>query len=223
MAQGIANPLGVENPSDSEEISTIAPDLPRRQSRPPRAANGRFAGTGKAGGRPASGRAEKHGFGGLRKAVRAALARDEPVTPEELDGRTRVAKLLGELRRELIEAAGGPEQVTPAQRLLVDLIVTDQLITGSLDAYLTGVVLRGEIVDQDKNGRTAVAPLVKERAYLADSMARRLQLLGLEARPRPRTGLGEHLAERYGAPRAADSEIEASSTPRRTARRRRPD
>ena len=184
--------------SNDKPLPDIAPDLPREPDGASRAKNGRFSGPGKAGGRPAKGRREKHGLGGLRALTRAVLARDEPVQLEELDKRTRAGKLLAELRRDLLETIGEPDEITPQHRLLVDLLVTDYMVTSSYDAHLVKMALADQLVDTDKAGRVSVAPIVRERAYLADSMSRRLQLLGLELRPRRTKSLTDHLAERYG-------------------------
>jgi hypothetical protein len=185
--------------SVSNDFPGIAPDLPQTQegaSEPDRARDGRFAGDGKAGGRPSKGRREKHGIGALRKLVVEAVARvesDTPFDPGEIDGRTRVGKALRALRRELIEEQGGLDVVTPQMQLLIDLVCTDQLIVGSLDAILTHLCLTGEIVDEDKNGRLSLAPIVRDRAYLADSMARRLAELGLKPTKKPAASLEEEL------------------------------
>lgn len=185
--------------SKDKDLSDLAPDLPHGPDGTSRAPNGRYAGTGKAGGRPWRGAREKHGLGGLRAITRAALARDEPVQLPELDKRTRAGKLLAELRRDLLASIGEPDEITTAQRCLVDLLVTDYMVTSSYDAHLVKMALADELVDTDKTGRVSVAPIVRERAYLADSMSRRLQLLGLEARPRRTRSLTDHLRDRYGA------------------------
>lgn len=182
------------------------------------AVSGRFVGTGIAGGRPNKSSREKHGIGGLRQLVKAAMTRETPITQDELDGRTRVAKAMRELRVSLIEEQGGFGAVTPQMELLVDLVITDQLIIGSVDAYMAGLVTSGTIVDTDKNGRIALAPIVRERAYLADSMARRLALLGLERMAPPEQDLTSYLREAEAKRRAAEAqdaiEVEAEVEPK---------
>lgn len=205
----ITNAMGAEKMSDSKDLPGIAPDLPQSEAEPSegdsghdRALSGRFAGTGKANGRRGKGSREKHGLGALRALVRELMAssrNDEPLPLSELDGRTRAAKALMELRRDMIESQGGEEAVTPQLALLVDLAITDQVVVGSLDAWLRAYLLNGgDITDTDKDGRVAIAPLVRERAYLADSMAKRLAMLGLDRVPAPTKGLSDHLRTRYG-------------------------
>lgn len=201
--------------SNDKRFPAPAPDLPRSETAADRDQKGKFAGTGKAGGRPSKGRREKHGLGGLRALTRATLAREEPVKLEELDMRTRAGKLLAELRRDLLDSIGEPDEITPQQRLLVDLVVTDYMVTSSYDALLVRMTIAGELAGEDKNGRMSVTPLVRERAYLADSMSRRLQLLGLAPRPRRARSLTDHLAERYGGSRGGDDSSGAPAAPAR--------
>lgn len=196
--------------SNSDDFDDDAPDLPRLPDDAPeedRGAKGRFVGTGKAGGRPSKGNREKHGLGALRSLVRSYLARgDEPLAMNEIDGRTRAGKAVIELRRDLIDDLGGQDQVTTTQKMLVDLVVTDQVFVGSLDAALQAYVLAGgDITDTDKHGRLSVAPIIRERAYLADSMTRRMDALGLERRPStdPNVARVLELARKYGQKGAA--------------------
>jgi len=138
-----------------------------------------------------------------------ARGAEEPIPLAELDGRTKAAKALAELRRDLIAELGGPEVVTTQQALLVDLVVTSQLIVGSLDAHLTAwIVAGGDPTDTDKNGRLSLAPLMRERAYIADRLAAQLAMLGLERREVKPKDLGAHLAEKYAAPRDAEAQDE---------------
>lgn len=201
--------------NENEPLRDIDPDLTQSAGEAPRAPDGRFVGSGKARERPSSGRREKHGIGALRRMVVQYLANEEPLTVEQLDGRTRMGKVLAELRRDLIEEQGGQDAVTTQMELLIARVVTDELLLGSLDAYLTDVVMRGAIVDRDKNDRLALAPLVRERAYLADCQTRRLIALGLERKVPKRRSLSDLAREARGAGAPAASVATVATTARR--------
>lgn len=197
--------------SKNSALDGFDPVLAQSAGDSERASDGRFRGTGKAGGRPSKGRREKHGFGALRRLAVHAMARleyDQPITPEELDGRTRVAKALAELRRDMIEELGGPEALTPQLEQLIGYIVHDQLVLGSLDAFVVSMVASGKVIDRDKHGRLSVAPFLRERFYFADSATRRLQALGIERRPKPKEDLIGYMAAKYSEQREAETQDE---------------
>ena len=112
-----------------------------------------------------------------------------------VDRRTTVGRALAAWRRDLIADLGGTQDLSTQRQALVDLVVREKLLLDSIDAYL--LELGGGIINRR---RRALAPVVRERSQLADSLTRRLQALGLDRRVTEAPDLGRYLAQRYGAP-----------------------
>jgi len=113
------------------------------------------------------------------------------------DGRTRVAKALDEARNDLIASLGGSDALSKQQEMIVAVATRTHFLLESLDAFIFSMP------SPVNKRRRALYPVVRERAQLADSLARLLGQLGLERREKPVKSLQEHIQER-------DREKEAS-------------
>jgi len=133
-------------------------------------------------------------------AAKRALAR---FGDHVIDGRSRVAHALDEFRDELLNDLGGAEAVSQQQRVIVDLAVRTHLMVQSVDNYLLSL---GSLVNRRKR---ALWPVVRERAALADSLAKYMTMLGLEKRKPPAKPLREFLAERSASPDAPSPDEDA--------------
>jgi hypothetical protein len=95
-----------------------------------------------------------------------------------IDGRSRLARTLLELREAIHADLGGKDQLTQAQLILVDDVARLTLWIDSVDAYLVGLE---SIVNKRKK---SLVPVVRERTSLVETRARLLQALGLERKVR---------------------------------------
>jgi hypothetical protein len=124
--------------------------------------------------------AEKHGLSVAREALRRYGSR-------AIDRRTSVGRELARWRENLIADLGGKASLSTQEEAIVDLLVRDRILLDSVDTWLlsqTSLATR----------RRALIPGLEQRARLADSMGRRLQLLGLKRRTR-RKSVQQVLAE----------------------------
>ncbi len=116
-----------------------------------------------------------------------------------LDGRTRLAKALNHLRRELIQAIGG--YPSPQQKLLVERIVRKVLVLDTIDRHVEeqGIF----------TGDGTLIPVL-QKAYLgwSNSVRRDLEVLGLRRQVKEITSTD---LDRYLNQRAKDGEDEEGS------------
>ena len=108
-----------------------------------------------------------------------------PVTLGKLDQRTREAKLLREMRDDLIAHVGG--NPTATQRALIERA-----------AQLN---LRIQLMDQEFAEANTIMGDHQTRSYLAwtNTLARTLARLGMAAKAQAPRTLAQHMAERTGA------------------------
>ena len=123
-----------------------------------------------------------------------------------IDRRTGLGKALTRWRQELIADLGGPDAVSTQQRALVDLAVTTKLLIDTIDRW---ILTQSTLINARKR---ALLPVVLQRQQLADSLARYMNLLGLERRMRPVQDLRTYLAERY-APQSTSTLRNQESNP----------
>ena len=90
-----------------------------------------------------------------------------------IDQRTLAGRALVEWKEALVNALGGPDQISPQRAALIDLIVRTRLYVDCVDRFLLS---QESIVDKRKR---SVLPAVRERQTLCDSLARLLGQLGL--------------------------------------------
>jgi len=105
-----------------------------------------------------------------------------------LDGRSRVAQALDELRTALVNDLGGPEAISKQQDIVIGLALRTHLLLESLDAF---IFTMSSPVNKRKR---SLYPVVRERQHLADSLAKYMAQLGLAKRPKPVPTLAEYLA-----------------------------
>jgi hypothetical protein len=111
--------------------------------------------------------------------------RSRPHRLRKLDGRSREAKYLRRIERELIDDLGGPEHVSAAKRLLVERVAID--------------LMRLELLDARMAAETVTVHDARVAHALRNSVRLTLRALGLEsAAPRAPT-LAELSAGREGA------------------------
>jgi hypothetical protein len=98
----------------------------------------------------------------------------------------------------LIADLGGVTNVSVQEEAIVDLLVRDRILLDSVDAWLLS---QPSLADRK---RRSLIPALEQRARLADSMARRLQLLGLKRRTRRKT-VQEIMAEIHAVPETSNA------------------
>jgi hypothetical protein len=130
----------------------------------------------------------KHGLSTMKRAMRELADR-------AIDGRTTVAKALGQWKRDLINDLGGPDMISTQQAAIVDLVLKTKFLLDAIDSWL---LLQPSLVDKR---RRVVLPVVRERQHLADALARYLGQLGLERRARRAPSLEDYVTQNYGTDR----------------------
>lgn len=108
-----------------------------------------------------------------------------------LDRRSEVGRSAHAFRNELADDLGGVEELSAAQRALLDLTVRDRVILDTIDLFLFDPkATTGRLV----NKRTrALYRIALDRAKISEGYTRRLALLGLERKAR-RLNLAQQLA-----------------------------
>jgi hypothetical protein len=100
-----------------------------------------------------------------------------------IDRRTRVGRALAGWCADLARDLGGADQLSTAQRALIEQAATTRLILDSIDGWLAQ---QPSLIDRRKR---ALLPVVRERQSLADALVRYLSTLGLERRAKDVTDL----------------------------------
>ena len=138
-----------------------------------------------------NGRKPKHGARQLQRALAA----------NELDGRTKVARMLRELRTDLAADLGGWECCSVRQRMLIEEAATQKLIVASVLNYA------GSHPNELISNKGELMPVLRH-SYLAWSaqLVRTLLAIGLE----PKRADGPEDLEQYLRQREAEG---AATTP----------
>lgn len=110
----------------------------------------------------------------------------------QIDGRSALGRALADWKAELIDALGGPDNISPQERVLIETCVRDHMILSSIDAWL---MTQPSLIHAKKR---QAYPIVLQRVQIADSLTRRLQSLGLKRRAKPVNGLADLLAGKTG-------------------------
>jgi hypothetical protein len=121
-----------------------------------------------------------------------------------VDKRSAPARALWSWRRDLVRDLGGEAAVTAQQRALVEVVTRTKLYVDHLDAFL---MQQRSLINKT---RKTMLPVLLQRQALADSLAKYMNMLGLERRARPVPSLDEYLAASY-APTAGTKDSEAAS------------
>jgi hypothetical protein len=98
-----------------------------------------------------------------------------------LDLRHAGAQALAVWRREMIDHLGGQDAVSVPQRLMVEKVISTELLIQDADLHL--LAMRSTVTRQHR-----YVGLVRERQTLIDSQARLLSMLGLDQTARSRCG-----------------------------------
>ena len=141
----------------------------------------------------------KHGLNPIRRRVMVDGL-------EAVDKRSAPARALWSWRRDLVADLGGEAAVTAQQRALVEVATRTKLYVDHLDAYL---MQQRSLINRKKK---TVLPVLLQRQALADSLAKYMNMLGLERRSKPVPTLDEYLASSY-APTAAREDSGAPEAP----------
>jgi hypothetical protein len=127
-----------------------------------------------------------HGISGLKSRLRRLGTR-------VIDARTYNGRLVHSFTRQLIADQGGEENLSAARRALVEAAGVDFYLLLVVDAYLVGL---DSLVNRK---RRQLYPVVLQRRQIADGLAARLSLLGIERRARELPSLQEYLREKEQA------------------------
>jgi hypothetical protein len=109
-----------------------------------------------------------------------------------IDMRTVAAREMLAFRDELVTALGGDPELSPQRRKIIDLAARTALYLDHLDAWLTE---QKTLINRRSR---SVLPVLLQRQTLAEHLARLLDKLGLDRRPRQVPAFDEYLAKRYG-------------------------
>ena len=107
----------------------------------------------------------------------------------QVDARSEAGVFLRRVRIDLTDQLGGPENLTPAQALLIDEAARTALIARATGEWITA---QQSLVRQD----ASLLPAVLQRETLVGSLTRILLALGLERRAEPAETLDAYLARR---------------------------
>ena len=116
-----------------------------------------------------------------------------------IDHRTATGRMLATLKADLVRDLGG--DVSVQQATIIDLAVKQRLLLDSIDAWL---LTQASLVDVEKR---ALIPVVRDRQYVADALARYLSMLGLDRKAAPVEDLDAYLIRR-----AAERESATTTT-----------
>ena len=118
-------------------------------------------------------RTYRHGLSTMKRAIDKLGARAIP-------GNTKVGYALRAWRKELIGDLGGDENVSLAQRTIVECASTTKLMISSLDAWILN---QPSLMTRERK----LMPVIIQRQQLVDSLTRMLSQLGLERRHKVKT------------------------------------
>jgi hypothetical protein len=117
-----------------------------------------------------------------------------------LDPKTQAAKDYIALRDALIDQYGGPDEVTPAQLMVIEDQVRGRIIARHVDDIVLERLGSGKPLTNPK--RSKLLPIVLERYIIYKSLAAQLSVLGLGRRTRVRS-LSDGLAQELAIPATA--------------------
>jgi hypothetical protein len=112
-----------------------------------------------------------------------------------LDGRSPAVRQYAAARRELVDQLGGPENISAAQRFLIEMTVRGLIYLNHLDAHLLqqkSLILVAGKTRKSKDRKSQL--LLLERMHISNIVSKQLSLLGLERKTRMRS-LTEDLAK----------------------------
>ena len=141
----------------------------------------------------------RHGLNAVKARVRLrGLA--------AIDMRTVAAREMLAFRDELVAALGGDPELSPQQRKLIDLAARTSLYLDHLDAWL---IEQKTLINRRSR---SVLPVLLQRQTLAEHLARLLDKLGLNRRPRQVPNFDEYLVKKYGTKDKTDGDHAGTGT-----------
>lgn len=124
-----------------------------------------------------------HGDTLLKKAVKE-------LGTKALDGRSTLAIELKEERRELIQALGGPPEISPQEMAIIEMIAMKRIRRKPIQEW--ALLNRDRLFDRRKR---SLAPIALQLEQLEESEVRLLKELGLKKRAKP-VALSDYLAKK---------------------------
>jgi hypothetical protein len=145
----------------------------------------------------------KHGSHRARLELKELVRRS-------MDGRTTEAREVAEWIGDLVADLGGLENLTTAQRTIVEVAGITRMQLARVDAFIAAMP---SLIHYR---RRALFPIVAQRQALADGLCRRLNEIGLERKARRVPSLADYLAAKsverdQSNGNGADAPIETSS------------
>ena len=122
-----------------------------------------------------------HGDTLLKKAVKE-------LGTKALDGRSTLAIELKEERRELIQALGGPSEISPQEMAIVEMIAMKRIRRKPIQEW--ALLNRDRLFDRRKR---SLAPIALQLEQLEESEVRLLKELGLKRRAKQLPSLAAYL------------------------------
>jgi hypothetical protein len=109
----------------------------------------------------------------------------------ELDPESQVGRAVRMLRADLVDDLGGPDHISTAESILVDVAVRTHLILGAIDRWL---LTQESLLVGNKVKK--LQPVARERTALVDSLGRTLRTLGTKRKEGPALDLNTYLPAR---------------------------
>ncbi|NOS83155.1 MAG: hypothetical protein HOP32_16395 [Nitrospira sp.] len=142
-----------------------------------------------------------HGDTLLKKAVKALGSR-------ALDGRSTLAIELKAERQELIQALGGPTEVSPQEMAIIEMIAQKRIRRKPIQEW--ALLNRDALFNRR---RRALAPIALQLEQLEESEVRLLKELGLKRRAKQVQSLSDYL---NGTGKATTEQKATKATPQET-------
>lgn len=140
--------------------------------------------------------APKHGARALERRIRQ----------NQLDGRTKTARMLAEIGDALAEDRGGWSNVTAAERILIERCAAEALFCRAIESW---ALTQPELITSNGDGPRLLGPLAKGYTSHFAALTRALQALGLRPDKVERLpNVGEYLKQ-AAASAPADEEATA--------------
>jgi len=124
----------------------------------------------------------KHGFAASNKIV-------STLGYKAVDGRSALAIELKQERQELIQALGGPSEISPQELAIIDMIAMKRIRRKPIQEW---ALLNRDALFNRRN--KCLAPIALQLEQLEESEVRLLKELGLKRRARQLPSLSDYLA-----------------------------
>lgn len=136
-----------------------------------------------------------HGDTLLKKAVKE-------LGTKALDGRSVLAIELKQERRELIQALGGPSEISPQEMAIIEMIAMKRIRRKPIQEW---ALLNRDALFNRRN--KCLAPIALQLEQLEESEVRLLKELGLKRRAKQVPSLSDYLTNGKAQPSAAPAKV----------------